>query len=70
MVNVNLLKAEIVKNGFTQLDFCKKIGMSHSTFVRKMKTRNLTTNEAEKMIAVLGIEEPTKFFLQQINLTG
>ena len=62
MINVNLLKAEIVKNGLTQLDFCKRIGMSHSTFVRKMKMKNLTTNEAEKMITVLGIEEPEKIF--------
>lgn len=62
MVNVNLLKAEIVKNGLTQAEFCKKIGMAHSTFVRKMRTKNLTTNEAEKMIDVLDIKEPGQIF--------
>ena len=62
MINVNLLKAEIVKSGFTQAEFCSRIGMAHSTFIRKMRTKNLTTNEAEKMITVLNIQNPEKIF--------
>jgi len=62
MINTNLLKAEIVKNGLTQAEFCKRINMAHSTFVRKMKNKNLTTDEAEKMIAVLNIQNPEKIF--------
>ena len=57
MLNVNLLKSEIVKKGLTQAEFCKKIGMAHSTFIRKMKTRNVTTSDATKMIEVLGIND-------------
>lgn len=62
MINVNLLKAEIVKNGMTQDEFCKKIGMPHSTFINKMKRRVLTTSEVEKMIEVLNIKEPSEIF--------
>lgn len=62
MINVNLLKAEIVKNGMTQSEFCKAIGMPHSTFVRKMKKRIVNTDEAETMTRVLKIKDPNKIF--------
>lgn len=62
MIDVNLLKAEIVKNGMTQTEFCTAIGMAHSTFIRKMKRRTVNTDEAEKMAKVLNIKEPGKIF--------
>ena len=62
MLNVNLLKAEIVKNGMTQEEFCKKIGMAHSTFIRKMKIGIVTTEEAEEIIRVLKIKNPVEIF--------
>ena len=69
MINTNLLKAEIVKNGLTQSEFCKKIGMAHSTFIRKMRLGILNTDEAEKMIEVLDIKNPEKiFFSDKFNL--
>ena len=65
MINVALLKSEIVKNGMTQTEFCKKIGMAQSTFVRKMKRRIVTTNEAEKMARILHIKNPEKIFFAE-----
>lgn len=62
MLNVQALKAEIVRNGLTQSEFCKKMGMSHSTFVRKMKLGNVTTDEATKMIRILKLKNPAKIF--------
>ncbi len=62
MVNVNLLKSEIVKNGLTQAELCKKIGMAHSSFIRKMKNGVFTTAEAERLITVLGIQNPVDVF--------
>lgn len=62
MINVNLLKAEITKNGYTQSEFCKKIGMAHSTFIRKMRIGVISTAEAQKMAEILRIEEPNKIF--------
>ncbi len=62
MIDSRLLKSEIVKNGYTQEEFCKKIGMAHSTFVRKMRNGIFKTNEAEKIATVLKLEEPAKIF--------
>ena len=45
MINVNMLKSEVVKNGMTQKDFCNSIGMSQSTFIRKMKRGVFKTDE-------------------------
>ena len=71
MINVKLLKAEIVKNGMTQDEFCKKINMAHSTFIRKMHIGVVTTEEAQKMIQLLKIKNPTEiFFCRKINLTS
>ncbi len=62
MFNRNLLKAEIVKNGLTQEEFCKIIAMPQSTFVRKMKTGQFYTEEAQKICETLHIEDPAKIF--------
>ena len=51
MIKVNLLKSAIVAKNMTQDEFCKKIGMAHSTFIRKMKIRRakyITANTAIK----------------------
>ena len=65
MVNTNLLKSEIVKNGYTQDQFCKKIGMAHSTFIRKMRFGVFKTNEAEKISEVLKLKNPTEIFFSK-----
>lgn len=64
MINVNLLKSAIVAKNMTQDEFCKKIGMAHSTFIRKMKKGVVNTDEAEKMIKILDINNPEEIFLQ------
>ena len=62
MINVNMLKYEVVKNCMTQKDFCNSIGMSQSTFIRKMKRGVFKTDEIEKMINVLKLEKPQQIF--------
>ena len=62
MINVNILKAKIVENGYTQAEFCKKLGMAESTFIRKLKKGTITLKEAEKMIELLGIKNPAEIF--------
>ncbi|MBE7042153.1 MAG: DUF739 domain-containing protein [Ruminococcaceae bacterium] len=61
-MNVNLLKSEIVKNGYTQEGFCKEIGMAHSTFIRKLRYGVFKTDEAEKISDVLKIKNPSEIF--------
>ena len=62
MINVSLLKAKIMESGYTQKEFCKKIKMAESTFIRKMKTGDFTLPEAEMMIEILDIENPIEVF--------
>ena len=69
MLNRNLLKAEIVKNGLTQKAFCILIDMPQSTFARKLNRGSFTTSEAERMISALKISNPIDiFFVQEITL--
>ena len=63
MIKVNLLKAQIVKNGMTQKELCKKIGMAESTFIRKMKRGVLNTDEAQRIVQELDICNPECIFL-------
>ena len=49
MMNTNLLKAEIVKNGLTQKEFCKSIKMAQSTFIRKIRKGVFNTKRPEQI---------------------
>ena len=65
MVNCNLLKAEIVKAGYTQKEFCQKIKMAPSTFIRKMRTGEFKTSEADAIIDVLSLKNPSEIFFAE-----
>lgn len=62
MLDKNSLKAEIVRNGLTQKDVAKMIGISEKTFISRMKKGYFGTNEAEIMIRELKIENPSRIF--------
>ena len=62
MLNRNALRAEIVRNGMTQKQVASMIGMSESTFVRKMKNGSFGTDEAQMMIDILNIQDPCCVF--------
>lgn len=62
MLNRNLLRSEIVKNGLTQKQFCVLIKMPQSTFARKMKSGKFTTLEAERIIGALNLKNPVDIF--------
>lgn len=62
MMNTNLLKAEIVKNGLTQKEFCKSIKMAQSTFIRKIRKGVFNTDEIERMVNVLNLKRPEQIF--------
>lgn len=61
-LNTQALKAEIVRNGMTQAEVAKAIGISPTTFWRKMKRRNFGLNEANALITLLHIENPADIF--------
>lgn len=62
MLNANALRAEIARNGMTQGQVAERIGMSATTFSKKMKTNGFGMNEAEKLIDLLGIQNPGAIF--------
>lgn len=64
-MNANALRAEIVKNGLTCEQTAKHIGMSETTFWRRMRSGNFGLDEANKLIKLLRIKNPAEIFFSE-----
>lgn len=64
-MNVAKLRGIISERGMSQKSVAQAIGVSEKTFYLKMKKGVFGTDEAEKMISILGIENPAEIFLTQ-----
>jgi len=64
-MNTNLLKAEIVKKGFTQEQVAKMVGISDTTFYRRMRDGNFGLDTVNDLIRILEIKEPGPIFFDQ-----
>ena len=62
MIKTNELKGIIVKNGFTQKQVAKKIGITPKTFYEKMKKGVFGSDEIQIMIDMLNIDNPAEIF--------
>lgn len=62
MVNLNLLKAEFIKNGYIQKDIAKMLGMCEKTLTTRLKNGDLKCSEAQILIDKLGIQNPSEIF--------
>ncbi len=62
MIDKKKLKGKIAESGLTQAALAKEIGMSETTFSRKMKSGKFGIEDAEKMIIVLDIKNPSSIF--------
>ena len=62
MVDTNKLRGCIVAHGKTQEEVARTIGMSPKTFSLKMKKRVFGSDEIEKMIDLLDIDDPIPIF--------
>lgn len=68
MINTNALKGIIVSKGLTQQDVAKYIGISPKTFYLKMKQGVFGSDEMERMIELLSIDNPIEiFFAKQVT---
>ncbi len=68
MVDTNRLKGVIVQNGKTQGDVAERIGITPKTFYAKMKKGVFGSDEIEKMIDFLNIDDPMQiFFCEKCN---
>lgn len=62
MVDTNKLRGCIVANGKTQEEVAKYIGIAPKTFSLRMKKKVFGSDEIEKMIELLKIEDPMPIF--------
>ena len=62
MVDTNKLKGVIVENQKTQEDVAEYLGMSRKTFYLRMKNKVFGSDEIEKMISYLKIDDPIPIF--------
>lgn len=62
MIKTDELRGLIAKNGFSQTDIAKKIGITPKTFYEKMKIGVFGSDEIEVMIEELHIDDPISIF--------
>jgi len=65
MLDIKALRAEMVRNGYTQAALAKEIGLSDKTFGTRLKTGDFGVKEIEVMIKVLHLKEPLAIFFAQ-----
>lgn len=52
----------------SQQDLAKKLGIAESTLISRVKKDTLTVGDANKMIALLDIDNPAEIFLHTKSL--
>jgi transposase len=62
MIRTDELRGIIAKNGKSQRDVATAIGVTEKTFYLKMKKGDFGSDEIEKMIDFLQIENPVDIF--------
>ena len=65
-INKNLYRAALAKAGYTQEQLAKALGIAESTLIRKVKNDAITMDEANKIIGILKIDDPSSVFFTQI----
>lgn len=63
MVNTAKLRGLIVEKGLTNKAVAEAIGVSERTFSRKLSKGCFGTDDAERMVELLKIENPAEIFL-------
>lgn len=62
MIDICELRGIIAKNGYSQSDVAKMIGVTPKTFYGKMKAGVFGSDEIQIMIEKLNIEDPISIF--------
>lgn len=62
MIRTDELKGVIAKNGYSQADIAKMIGVTPKTFYEKMKIGVFGSDEIQIMIQKLNIDNPMEIF--------
>lgn len=64
-MNVPKLRGVIAERGLSQRKVAAHLGMTEKTFYEKMKKGVFGTDEVQKMIELLKIEDPISIFLSK-----
>lgn len=65
-MNKYLLEYEMKKNGISNAEMCKLIGISRSAFYRKCNgLSEFTQGEIERIVEVLGLSSPVGIFFTE-----
>lgn len=62
MIQIDRLRGEIARAGLSQSKVAKELGIAPKTFYGKMKIGIFGSDEIEKMIDLLNIEDPAGIF--------
>lgn len=62
MIRTDKLRGVIAERGFSQADVASMIGITPKTFYEKMKIGIFGSDEIQKMIDKLGIDNPMDIF--------
>jgi transcriptional regulator with XRE-family HTH domain len=65
VIDTNALRGIIVAKGLSQQDVAQELGISPKTFYSKMKKGVFGSDEMEKMIDLLSIENPVAIFFAE-----
>lgn len=61
-MKINYLKAEFTRNGLTQKEVARKLGISSRTLSNKLKSGVFTNKEIEQLKNILNIDDISIFF--------
>ena len=62
MIRTDLLRGKMAEKGYSQTRMAKELGISGKAFYNKMKKGVFGSDEIEKMVEYLDIEEPIPIF--------
>lgn len=62
MIRTNLLRGKFAEKGLSQLSVAKMLGITPKAFYDKMKRGVFRSDEIQKMIDFIGIENPLEIF--------
>lgn len=66
MLDVKALKAEMVRNGYTQVKLATELGISPRTLSNKLKSGDFGSKEIEIMIEILNLKDPVAIFFAKL----
>ena len=62
MIRTDLLKEQIARNGMTQVQVARRLGLTPRTFYKRMRLGVFRSDEMEAMVELLKLQNPMAIF--------